>query len=53
MKEPLVQLENFRHDLKTYKPDDSVLATRQKNAIKETVGNLKVKLQAAKESPTT
>ena len=40
-------------DLKTYMPDNSVLAMRQKNAIKETVGNLKVKLEAAKESPTT
>ena len=44
MKEPLQQLDIFRHDLKTDKQDDSVLATRQNNAIKETVGNLKVKL---------
>ena len=45
-------MDTFRRDLKTYKPDDIVVATRQKNAINETIGNPKVKLQVAEENPT-
>ena len=48
----LQQLDTFRRKLKTYKPDDIVVATRQKNAIKETIVNLKAKLQVAEENPT-
>ena len=49
---PLQQLDTFRRDLKTYKPDDVVVATRQKNNIKETIVNLKAKLQVAEANPT-
>ena len=49
---PLKQLDTFRRDLKTYKPDDVIVATRQRNAIKETIVNLKAKLQVAEANPT-